>query len=102
MSRVFEIILMVFGVWGIIAAILCGLKVLVINPDSKTQKATPKLDTKITKKEEKTISPEDMLLEGWCDDCDCDPAKCINEGRCFGEVIEKDLEVSDNDKNESV
>lgn len=31
------------------------------------------------------MTPEEMLLEGWCDDCDGDPAKCIAQGYCDGE-----------------
>lgn len=38
------------------------------------------------------MTPEEMLLEGWCDDCDGDPAKCITQGYCDGE---KRQETSD-------
>jgi hypothetical protein len=34
------------------------------------------------------MDPLDMLLDGWCEDCDGDPAECINLGRCKGEKDE--------------
>ena len=36
------------------------------------------------------MTPEEMLLDGWCDECDQDPAECINNGRCKGEVYKDD------------
>ena len=32
------------------------------------------------------MEPEQMLIDGWCDDCDMDPAECILKGQCMGEV----------------
>lgn len=39
----------------------------------------------------------DMMLDGWCDDCDGDPAKCYECGKCIN-----DDEKEDNDEEKSV
>lgn len=31
------------------------------------------------------MDPLTMFLDGWCNDCDCDPTKCIESGKCQGE-----------------
>lgn len=31
-----------------------------------------------------------MLVNGWCDNCDGDPAECMIEGRCITEENEED------------
>lgn len=51
------------------------------------------------KKEKNKMSKKtvlDMLLDGWCDGCDCDPAQCQAAGRCLAE------EDNTNDEEKSV
>ena len=38
----------------------------------------------------------DMLVDGWCEGCDCDPAQCQAAGRCLAE------EDDTNDEEKSV
>lgn len=42
------------------------------------------------------MTPEEMLVEGWCDDCDCDFMTCQAQGYCQGEV-KNEQSVADND-----
>lgn len=34
------------------------------------------------------MDPLTMFLDGWCNDCECDPATCIESGKCKGEKDE--------------
>lgn len=46
---------------------------------------------------EKTMKDNEvlnMMLDGWCDDCDGDPAQCALAGRC---MYENDDETEDED-----
>lgn len=50
------------------------------------------------KEDTKMLSPEDMMLQGWCDDCDQDPTECMLRGKCKGaEMNEFNLENDDAD-----
>ena len=64
----------------------------------------PVLDFVLATKEYKEKEMEkksvlDMMLDGWCDDCECDPAQCHISGKCLGD---KSKENEDGSKEKSV
>lgn len=44
------------------------------------------------------MNPMTMMIEGWCDDCDQDPAECFNLGYCIGEKLINEKEDNDDSK----
>ena len=46
-------------------------------------------------KEMEKKSVLDMMLDGWCDDCECDPAQCDINGKCLGVKSEEDKNGSE-------
>lgn len=66
-----------FGV--IILCACCAVPIIDYIVDMKKYKETIMENNN---EEEKSVL--DMLLDGWCDGCDGDPATCYHEGHCLG------------------
>lgn len=49
------------------------------------------------------MNPLVMMLDGWCDDCDQDPAECYNKGYCIGEkMLEEKEDKNGNEQDGSI
>ena len=81
------VVLIVILAIAITIAVFAGIAI----QQERTQAPTKKIEVKTIKDDRRTkMTPEEMLLDGWCDECDQDPAECINNGRCKGEVYKDD------------
>lgn len=43
----------------------------------------------------KITSAMDMLLSGWCESCDADPALCLSLGHCVYEETEEENDAEE-------